>query len=1364
MAAKIGFDTAGNIENLTLVLAYRSGEKIATFSNVSELIFSESLGNPPEFSFKVTKSLSSSYWDEIKDFRLMWVAEWDDWYEIYVDLNESTSIIKSISARHLPESELSQLNLYGVNINTEEDIEREDYEKTVFYDPDNPEISLINRVLSKAVNYTVRPDVPISLRNIQKTWTFSFDNDSIYDALLEIAEEVNCLFDFRSYTMDGKIVREVGVYDLESYCKDCGHRSEFHNICPECGSTNIDEGFGDDTPVFWSIDNACDDITYSTDVDSVKNCFRLEAGDDIITSAIISCNPNGSNYIWYFSPEIRETELSKELKERLDTYDNLYNNYVNDTEYQDDILIDDFNSLVSKYLDNKDSYGEEIWIAPNSEVIPIPIKGYSSLINAMYNAIDMEYYLQSELLPYAEKTLDVTSVSEQMENLKKEITSVAVNGTVSDVTASNAVLSMAKVIIDSRYSVKVSDGKVSNNVWTGDYTVTCISDKSLTLTESVTVNINTDYEAFVQDKIKKVLAKSDDTNYDITGLFAIDNLSDFSEELKKYSKTALEGIYNCCEGVLSVLTDMGVATDTTKKDLKELIYDDYYNKSELINNELAEREKEITIVSDLLDRIDSKCAEVQKALNFEKFIQDGESGTELWKELSSFRREDTYSNSNYISDGLTNSEIISRAKEFISIANKEIIKSATLQHSISTTLKNIFTIKEFRPMLDYFKIGNWIRICVDEKVYKLRLISYELNFEDYEKTSVDFSDVTVIGSDMTDIESVINNSKKMATSYSAVERQASKGEESYSITDGWTTRGLDTTLTKIMNDSSNQTQTWNENGMLFRKKKDFLDEYEPEQMKIINSTIAITKDNWKTISTAIGKVYYEDPETKEITEVYGVNAEVLIGKLILGENIRIQNSSGSLIFDKEGFLVKDSNNNERFTIDSQGNININPNTLIIDATATGDGTIDIKSDTFSIDSTTGLGRIAGWNINATSIYKGNSTFGAAGNGNMYLGDSGISISNTFKVDANGAINATSGKIGCWNITGSSMYNNTNSAGYTGVNAYGSGMAFWAGGTDITGNNADFRVDHKGALVANNANVKGAITATSVKLAETVYIRNDVLETRTSDGYAQIIHTNPAGRSLNIGLAYDTVSFPEIVVSGIWSNSDIDCVSTINANNYRLNGIDCYNRVISAPPPNDTIHYYNWRCTENGNFNPYCNVDGNYNVESGGELNIGNNAAYIKNLFYGGELTKKSDRRDKNSLGELSKEEALAILSDAKIHKFTYKADKMQKINYGVYAQDLRDTLINTGIGHISMLGINIDGSDGEQTKNLLTPEDEVRYSVDYTQYAPLLVSGWQYHEENIHNLISRVECLEKENKELKEKLEEIREVSPYENN
>ena len=38
----------------------------------------------------------------------------------------------------------------------------------------------------------------------------------------------------------------------------------------------------------------------------------------------------------------------------------------------------------------------------------------------------------------------------------------------------------------------------------------------------------------------------------------------------------------------------------------------------------------------------------------------------------SYRREDTYDNKNYISDGLNNAEIIQRAKEFIQIAKKEL--------------------------------------------------------------------------------------------------------------------------------------------------------------------------------------------------------------------------------------------------------------------------------------------------------------------------------------------------------------------------------------------------------------------------------------------------------------------------------------------------------------------------------------------------------------------------------------------------------------------------------------------------------------------------------------------------------------------
>ena len=98
--------------------------------------------------------------------------------------------------------------------------------------------------------------------------------------------------------------------------------------------------------------------------------------------------------------------------------------------------------------------------------------------------------------------------------------------------------------------------------------------------------------------------------------------------------------------------------------------------------------------------IDDIREEILSELDFQSFIGDS------WAELSSFRRESTWSNSNYISDGLTNKELFDNAIHFLEAANKDIYKSSNLQHSISSTLKNLLVLKEFEPLTDYFKIGN----------------------------------------------------------------------------------------------------------------------------------------------------------------------------------------------------------------------------------------------------------------------------------------------------------------------------------------------------------------------------------------------------------------------------------------------------------------------------------------------------------------------------------------------------------------------------------------------------------------------------------------------------------------------------------
>lgn len=917
MAIRIKFDSTYNVESPTFALATRNGRKLGSIPAYN-IVFRDEMNSYSELAFKVNKEDSGieyAHWDKLKDFKLIWCKEWNIWFEIHVETDETNELVKNITAKSLGEAELSQINLYDIEINTEEDITRPDYgvyegengkkRGTILYDTEHTDASLLHRIMEKAPHYRVI-HVDSTIANIQRT--FSFDGTSIYDAFQEIGEEINCLFIIGSSSdSNGNIDRTISVYDLESYCLDCGNRDEFTDVCPKCGSKNISTGYGKDTTIFVSIENLADNITYSTDADSVKNCFKLEAGDDLMTATIRNCNPNGTDYIWYISDELKE-DMSKELVDKINSYDDLYRYYQND--YKMDFgTVDIYNNLVQKYQ----KYN------PDLKTIDSPIYGYPALMTAYYNTIDLYTYLESELMPDA--SLDDTDAKAQAELLEDNLSSVSVDNisVISKYTADSAVLGMAKVIVDSRYQVKVKDDSSSYNEtskqWKGRFIITNYSDEEdTTETDPITVTINENYEEFVKQKIEKLLNK-DVYDASISGLFKLE-LADLKVELKKYCLNRLLSFYDACEACKEILIDQGYTDGQTWADDKGNLYTSYEEKSEAIATEIEERQKDLNIIAVYeTDGENKKLVRgfqsiielgkkyIQNKLNFEKYL-----GEELWLEFCSFRREDKYSNDNYISDGLNNAELFDRALKFIKEASTEIYKSAELQHSISTTLKNLLVIKKFRPLVKYFETGNWIRIQVDDKIYRLRLLEYEIDFDNLENINVEFSDVMKIKNGITDVKSILSQAQTMATSYDSVKRQASQGAESNSVVNSWFENGLDATNTKIIGSADNQNQVWDSHGMLFRKYDDITDSYDPCQMKIINSTLAITKDNWNTVSTAVGGMYYQDPESGEYKYRYGVNAEVLVGDLILGKELGIYADGGSLKFNDEGLEITNGTN------------------------------------------------------------------------------------------------------------------------------------------------------------------------------------------------------------------------------------------------------------------------------------------------------------------------------------------------------------------------------------------------------------------------------------------------------------------------
>lgn len=1045
-----------------LVLSYRGGTKQGIIHNVQSLTNANALVETAEISFDVYKEIDCvecQLWDDIRDFRLVYIPHLDTstfnpWYEISVEVDENDCTIKHCQGVHLQEAELGQLTLNGVEINTEDDIARDDYSPTIIYDPKNPEASALDRILKdKASHYTI-VHVDSSIANLQRT--FSWDGSSIKDAFDDIANEVECLFKYGEYTNnDGKIHRTISVYDLNDRCMECGERGSFTTrVCPKCGSANINYGYGTDSGIFLSHENFAGDITYSSNKDSVKNCFRLVAGDDLMTATIRNINPSGSQYIWYLSDSVR-ADMSHALQDKLKAYDTEYESY--STEKQIDIpstVISEYNALINKYKLYDDTLTN----------IKYPIIGYSALTDVYYSALNFYSLLKTTLAPASEHGEKTTAAKELTKLTTNTLSPLGIQNAEisSSATVTSAVQNYAKVFIDtSLYRITAKCNTYEAKVWKGTITLTGYSDDEDTATSAVlTVYVSDATPDFIKCQIEKAMKKN---NVDATGTVALfkKSESEFKQALSFYSVDNLNILASIARGCLDILIQQGVADP--ENELYSSMYLPYYNRSVWIQDELREREAEVLKLrgtrsnpDGVLDYIEKQRQAIANKLDLRSYL-----GETLWVEFCSFRRDDTYQNDNFISDGLSDTELIAQAKEFIKNAEREIVKSATLQHTISCNLNNFLLVKEqdveespvpivtldgihiithdqlylvkgnatFSPLLVNFEVGNWVHIEIDGVVYKLRLTSYKIDYDNLDKLDVEFSDVTYGLDYMSDTQSILAQAQSMATSYSMVQHQANKGNNANKQIMDMVENGLNLTNKRIVNAADNQNMVVDESGLLMREKNEFGDDYSAEQTKIINHGFYYTNDGWKTVKTGLGKYIYYDPETGTYKEDYGIIAHKIVGNIILGNELGIYNTSGSVKIDQNGVTITadaSDTNKDLFTLQRKNEDGSYTKYVYVDD----DGNIKINGRHIQMTTSDDLGsyidktikqEAAALVVQLTNEYIGITTDSNGNGGNftdcytdvlVFSGSTDITKSSDLKW----TITATSGIVGEWDKT------------------------------------------------------------------------------------------------------------------------------------------------------------------------------------------------------------------------------------------------------------------------------------------------------------------------------------------------------------
>lgn len=486
--------------------------------------------------------------------------------------------------------------------------------------------------------------------------------------------------------------------------------------------------------------------------------------------------------------------------------------------------------------------------------------------------------------------------------------------------------------------------------------------------ESIVVEIQANLEKY-QELLTRNPESATSTDWTLYGLYMLQDRRD--------SYKAIDETY-CAQGM------------NLPSNIQYQSYLDNKKRLDEVNAEIEVRQSELNEVQKDYEIVYQKLKDVQNELDMDKWFTKDD-----WIELDSYVIEETYSNDNFsISDNTDDSELFSVENELYNAAWTDLSKKCRPQYQYSSTLSNVLTIPQFKDFLQYFQLGNFIRMATDyDTVIKMRLISFTVDYNDTSKIDVTFSDAIRVHDIYEDASSIQSQANSAAMSFQFNKDQYDKSSKQSNWVSEMRKYGLDVATVQIHN-AKNQSQVWDETGMTFRKWNNERNDFDPEQIKIINNQIVFSDDGFKSAKMAIGKI----PIDKNGNTVYAVNAEAILGKLFLGEYLTLQNNSATYKFDDAGFIAKSGNNSVRIQPNQSGELFsiYNGNNKQVYINSDGDvefaGSLKSASGTFS-------GLISGGEINI------NNTFTVDSDGNMNAS------SGTFT----GTIYCSSGTVGGWNI-------------------------------------------------------------------------------------------------------------------------------------------------------------------------------------------------------------------------------------------------------------------------------------------------------------------------------------------------------------
>lgn len=381
------------------------------------------------------------------------------------------------------------------------------------------------------------------------------------------------------------------------------------------------------------------------------------------------------------------------------------------------------------------------------------------------------------------------------------------------------------------------------------------------------------------------------------------NLSNKSTELQKISGE----IDSIKEQIVLLEKQLGVNS------LDKTMISNLNKQINAKKTELAKQQSSYDTIATQINKINDDINIIHTSCSFENNFTEGQL-----QELDAYifegsEVEDTLA----FTDDMSFNEQEDILKQLYNKAKNMLADISMPTEELSLDTNNFIFQKEFLPYTEQLRTGVIIDIEIaDNIIASYVLLKLEVNYQD-KSISLTFGN-----------KYRSSNAKSLWSSWEASVSKSSntltyerskygKAVDSGSLDkmNAFMNSSLDLTLNQVRASDGNSFEL-TDSGFKGRRINPETGQIDPDQIWVTSNNIVFTDNDWDDIKTAIGRIILPDG-----TVGYGINAEYLLGKMIIAEGLEISNKSGTFSINENGIniqqydeKIKDLENSQSMTL------------------------------------------------------------------------------------------------------------------------------------------------------------------------------------------------------------------------------------------------------------------------------------------------------------------------------------------------------------------------------------------------------------------------------------------------------------------